>query len=107
MYVLSAAACLLTYLIAIHTILRICGIRFPVTGWRRENRIARYRLGFWQYVVFVCIVEYGIGVVIFSMALDYFHHGAIGLESFAKSSFVGLLTGLLAGVSSYETPKEL
>ncbi len=65
-----------------------------------------YRLGFWQYVTFVWIMEYGFGIVVFSTAVDYFHYGTIAAADLGRDLFVWLLTGLFMGVSSYEAPAE-
>lgn len=99
---LKAIACLLAYWAAVHTVLRLCGYRVPITGWRRKDRIAMYRLGFWRYIVFVWIIDYSVGMIILVAALHYFHNGAVDF-SLAENALVWLFTGLLVGVLSYKS----
>jgi hypothetical protein len=61
-----------------------------------------YRLGFWRYVFFVWIVQYGMGIFVFNVTALYFRHRTLNASDIAENLFVWLLTGLVIGVTSYK-----
>lgn len=106
MYMLIAAACSLGYWLVCHMVLRMFGIRFPLTGLRRKDRVEMYRLGFLNYVVFVWIIEYGVGIFIFASIAQYLRQGAVSISDIFENLFVWLVTGVVMGVSSYKHAAE-